>query len=475
MTDRTTTHFRGRHYEADHITGPVPFLNPTTRLLPLHQPQAEEQPGRDQQQTSPQHPPAADGHENGEPGRKQSASSPDLTNATRAAHPHNNSSGGIYHIWHSRDNRKGRHALALTTSAAASAASTATTAVSGHHQPRPTTTARATLQGIARMLLRYPVWDVSYDVAAVFTLGSVVWVLNGFFVLLPTTDPAATAWWPGESAWGGGVSAAVGASIFEFGSVLLMLEAVNENRADCFGWALEEALGDHGGGGGGVGGLVLRREKGWCRHHHRRKEAFLTGKGAGVGDGKDEVDNKTSATGRRWTWWPSWYELRTHYFRDIGFLACLSQMIGATVFWISGFTGLPQVLGTLTVPAENGIFWLPQVVGGTGFIISSWLFMLETQPNWHTPAPRTLGWHIGFWNLIGAIGFTLCGALGFASGSSEACETASLWSTFIGSWAFLVGSIIQWYESLDKYPVTVVDRKAVGAGESSSSGVLEKI
>lgn len=80
----------------------------------------------------------------------------------------------------------------------------------------------------------------------------------------------------------------------------------------------------------------------------------------------------------------------------------------------------------------------PQVVGGTGFIVSSWLFMLETQPNWHTPSPQTLGWHIGFWNLVGALGFTLCGALGFASGSSQACETASLWSTFIGSWAFLV-------------------------------------
>lgn len=90
-------------------------------------------------------------------------------------------------------------------------------------------------------------------------------------------------------------------------------------------------------------------------------------------------------------------------------------------------------------PATNTIL-TRQVVGGTGFIISSWLFMLETQPNWHTPSLTTLGWHIGFWNLIGALGFTLCGALGFASGSSPACETASLWSTFIGSWAFLVCS-----------------------------------
>lgn len=67
--------------------------------------------------------------------------------------------------------------------------------------------------------------------------------------------------------------------------------------------------------------------------------------------------------------------------------------------------------------------------------------MLETQPDWHTPSPRTLGWHIGLWNLIGALGFTLCGALGFASGSSGACEKASLWATFIGSWAFLVRTL----------------------------------
>ncbi|KAI3396574.1 hypothetical protein diail_12023 [Diaporthe ilicicola] len=492
MTDRNTDHFGGRHYAADHISGPVPFLNPTTRLLPLHKPQQQ---GRDQQAAASA-PSTAEGQGNGEH-EKEPIATPD---AETPAAPH---SSGVYHIWRSRDNRKGRHALALTTSAAASSSSSSPTSSPPadpgahlhphpHQPPRPTSTLGATLQGISRMLLRYPVWDVSYDVAAIFTLGSAVWVLNGFFVLLPAADPAATGWWPGESAWGGGVSAAVGATVFEVGSVLLMLEAVNENRADCFGWALEEALGYAGGGGGGGGGeggrLVLRREKSWCRHHHRDRGALLTGKGAGRGDDKDGVSSNNTAAGRKWTWWPSWYELRTHYFRDIGFLACLSQMIGATVFWISGFTGLPQVLGVLAVPAENGIYWLPQVVGGTGFIVSSWLFMLETQPDWHTPALTTLGWHIGFWNLIGALGFTLCGALGFASGSSQACETASLWSTFIGSWAFLtilardgsnkahyrIGSIIQWYESLDKYPVTVVDRDAVGPG-SSSSGVSEKI
>lgn len=346
MTDHDTNHFRGRHYAADHTTGPVPFLNPTTRLLPLHKPQ---KPDGDHQIASQL--PTGGSDEKGE------AAEPVVPGQETTASP----SSGVYHIWRSRDNRKGRHALALTPSAKGSTHLTGAT----HHQARPlraTTTTGATLQGISRMFLRYPVWDVSYDVATIFTLGSVVWVLNGFFVLLPAVHPAGS--WPGESEWGGGVSAVVGATIFEVGSVLLMLEAVNENRSDCFGWALEEALGGDHGGGGDEGPLVLlRREKSRCRHHHRDKSTFLTGKGVD-GDssaGDKQVESSNTAEARRWTWWPSWYELRTHYLHEIGFLACLSQMIGATIFWISGFTGLPQVLGVLTVPAENGIYWLPQV------------------------------------------------------------------------------------------------------------------
>ena len=56
----------------------------------------------------------------------------------------------------------------------------------------------------------------------------------------------------------------------------------------------------------------------------------------------------------------------------------------------------------------------------------------------YIPAPSLLGWHIGLWNLIGAIGFTLCGALGFADDDGGPIEYALTLSTFVGSWAFLV-------------------------------------
>lgn len=84
-------------------------------------------------------------------------------------------------------------------------------------------------------------------------------------------------------------------------------------------------------------------------------------------DGKElkEMDTKPS-----WIWFPSTYDLKTHYLRDIGFLACLFQFLGATIFWISGFTALPGVNNKMSQGLLDGVFWTPQVIGGSGFIVS---------------------------------------------------------------------------------------------------------
>ena len=253
--------------------------------------------------------------------------------------------------------------------------------------------------------------------------------MNGFFSWLPVAYPSSE--FSSETDWASGLTAFIGATVFEFGSVLLMLEAVNENRADCFGWAVEETF---------DGFLKIHPEHG-CRHSHSHKRTFITSTDT-PHDESDTGSGDSSKGGRTWSWWPTWYELKTHYFRDIGFLACLSQMIGATIFWIAGITSLPPILNSLSTEAMNGAYWAPQVIGGTGFIVSGTLFMIEVQPKWYIPAPDVLGWHIGFWNLIGAIGFTLCGALGFGA-SHPAVEYALTLSTFIGSWAFLVSQLFK--------------------------------
>jgi hypothetical protein len=310
--------------------------------------------------------------------------------------------------WRTRDNRKGRHAIVVKPAAPGSKSKTET--------PEMTSSMHAIVQGIWRMVVCYPVWDVSYLVAILFTLGSVVWCINGFFAFLPLVRPSSE--FKDEEVYGGGITAFIGATIFEIGSILLMVEAVNENRTGCFGWAVEKAIsGEHG------EVSKLKPDEAGCTHHHSNKKN-LVGKGdtsqkpsengkAAVAAKEEmaanssESDTSTDSEVQGWVWFPSWHELTSHYFREIGFLACLSQMIGATIFWIAGFTSLPKIYNTDNRGLQDGIYWTPQVVGGIGFVVSGLLFMLETQKKWYQPAWEVLGWHIGLWNFIGALGFTV--------------------------------------------------------------------
>lgn len=65
----------------------------------------------------------------------------------------------IYHVWRSRDNRKGRHPVLVPRE------------IPTHKAPPPTSTLKETTRGILKVFTRFPVWDVSYDVAVIFTLG----------------------------------------------------------------------------------------------------------------------------------------------------------------------------------------------------------------------------------------------------------------------------------------------------------------
>lgn len=59
-------------------------------------------------------------------------------------------------------------------------------------------------------------------------------------------------------------------------------------------------------------------------------------------------------------------------------------------------TGLPGVIPgfpeTSSVAITDVFFWTPQVIGGTGFIVSSLLLMLEEQSAWWKLGVRSLGW-----------------------------------------------------------------------------------
>ncbi|KAL8717493.1 MAG: hypothetical protein Q9225_005264 [Loekoesia sp. 1 TL-2023] len=343
--------------QTSHINGPIPFLNPT-RAHFRHLPSA--------------------------PLSEDSSKEPPYT-GQKAEGSHKGPSSNVQFKWRSRDNRKGRHALLIDS------AVQPTTHI---ETPKHTASFRAVVQGLLRMILVYPYWDISYLVATTFTLGSVVWVMNSFFVFLPLSNPSTE--FQDEVLTAGGIMAFIGATIFEVGSVLLMLEAVNENRSGCFGWAIEKALRDEA---LDEDRYAVKPNIEACAHHHTNKKN-LVGKGGGMSPNSGELthngslkvarkllkatdsnkladeaneDGKKSVetvSGRSWVWFPSTYDLKTHYLREIGFLACLFQFLGATIFWISGFTALPGINNMMSQGLLDGIYWTPQVIGGSGFIIS---------------------------------------------------------------------------------------------------------
>lgn len=362
------------------------------------------------------------------------AGSPQPTQSKTASH-------AITYKWTSRNNRKGRHAIAINPNRIP--------AETQHLTPRPTTSPRKITSGIWRMFTVFPVWDISYDVAAIFTLGSVIWVINAFFVWLPLVRPNTE--FKNEELYGGGITAFIGATVFEMGSFLLMAEAVNESRTGCFGWALERAF-SHESEKGSEALLRLRPSKSHCTHHHSNMRNLL-----GTDGDKAAIfappGSKPALSAKSWIWFPSSHDLRTHYIHELGFLASFAQLLGASIFWIAGLTALPGIYTTMSRPITIIFYWTPQVLGGLGFIVSGTLFMLETQTRWYKPAFKTLGWWIGAWNLVGGVGFTVCPAFGYDE-KSWAQYQAGL-STFWGSWAFLVGSVVQLYESLEKFPVEV--------------------
>ncbi|KAH9855482.1 hypothetical protein C2E23DRAFT_724190 [Lenzites betulinus] len=262
-------------------------------------------------------------------------------------------------------------------------------------------------------------WDISFWVAVVFVLGSTVWIINGFFLFLSLVGIGSDNFV--ASAW----SAFVGGTLFEIGSYLMYVEALNTGHDELFGPALRELLG--------------HASRTVSEDPSRDSDSAKTEKGLTEGGGSGPRRVKF-----RWIGIGSW--------RELGFLACFVQMWAATIFWVSTITGLPNVIPGMPDDPPTAVtdifFWTPQVLGGSGFIISSLLLMIEVQKRWWLPNLRSMGWHVGFWNLIGALGFTLCGALGYASLASTQVNYQSVLSTFWGSWAFLIGSVIQLWETL---------------------------
>lgn len=74
-------------------------------------------------------------------------------------------------LWRSRDNRKGRHLLLIKKHNSGDKQTPLHTLVPSYHPGQ-------VLQVVIKTFTTFPYWDISWLVAFIFTLGSVVWVIN---------------------------------------------------------------------------------------------------------------------------------------------------------------------------------------------------------------------------------------------------------------------------------------------------------
>ncbi|KAJ7253761.1 hypothetical protein B0H12DRAFT_1071425 [Mycena haematopus] len=206
--------------------------------------------------------------------------------------------------WTSRDHRKHRH---LAT------------------DPRTGRPRRSvgTMRKLANMR-RIEYWNISWWVSIAFTVGSIVWVINGFISFLPFVNTHVA-----KDDVGGGWTAWLGATIFEFGSILGLWEAWNRDDTTDFGRNVKKLL------------------------HSELPD-----------DPENNIDStpgsETPPPKQKWIW----FSTDGKYFHELGFLAAFVQYWAATIFWISGFTAIPTVQ-TAIMPKQgllDGVFWTPQVL-----------------------------------------------------------------------------------------------------------------
>ena len=306
--------------------------------------------------------------------------------------------------------------------------------------------------------MRTSVRDVSFLVAIVFTSGCAVLVLNACLSFVPFVST--TIKLPMSVIYLEGLLSVMSCGLFLIGSVIAYLEAVNANRGGFLGWRLKrnsygespESIAEKG-----TDTHVITDEQYPPSHIDqtnlvgRPRGSTMTGDVKFIVEETDEKnstnDDYTTTEKEAWRWFPTAHELQTYRIFAIRFFANAIFLCSSIVYFSTSVASLISIFCTVQIAP-----WIryPQLVAAVGFAVGSGLLVMINQTNWWRPSLGSLRWHINFLNLVGSAGFIFCAIFGLVQNvywAQYQFGCSYLW----GSWAFLIGSMVQWYESLDKH------------------------
>ena len=303
------------------------------------------------------------------------------------------------------------------------------------------------LQHIWTMFSTFPYWDMAFWSGFAYAVGSAMFIIDGAFAFAPLASP--NKHWPeGEDKIAGPVLFFLGAVIcYQTGAVMAYFEAINDG---CFAGVAMKRFWNEGSDEDKKKLLdgKLHTFFGHIVHHHHRHDSDNSNEvhpnemGEKTGEyvgGDTDVEAAWQATtnadteaqpdplqdtlSRRpavdhgpanqeafneymtWRWWPTWHALRTYHTRELGYVACSIQLLGATLYGVTGIVVLPGVLSSLAWWQKIAAFWVPQVVASVCFLTAAIMFTLESQDVWYKPLLGTVRWWIGGWAAIGSVGF----------------------------------------------------------------------
>lgn len=290
---------------------------------------------------------------------------------------------------------------------------------------------------IKAFFTRWPVRDTRWLTASTFTAGSAVFVINSFFLLLPMVEPGMN--FEGEGEYAGPATSILGTLIFLVGAYVQVLEALNIKRGEVDGIGLEAQNPED------RDDIALIEKEMQESEEHGRMHVHL------VDTSLSSASHTRSALigSPEFIWAPSMYELRAYYLRNPMFIGALVQMIGAVIFAVATVTAIPGVMDIENAFLLDTFSLLPTLIGGLCFLVSGLIQAAVTQDKWYIPTPWRLEWHMGFWNALGSLGFSLAGGLPFI-GHPAALFQATL-AIFWGSWSFLIGSAVQLIVVMENY------------------------
>lgn len=245
---------------------------------------------------------------------------------------------------------------------------------------------------IRKMLTRFPYRDPIYLVAIGFALGSLDLVINAFFDLLPRTAPKTK--FETEETIAVPATVLIGSIMFFAAGIFDIFGALNADRG-----TLESSKED-------LGAVTY-------------KPALL---------GSPEFK-----------WLPSrtkFIELST---TSLAFQAGLMVLFGGIIFMFAGVVDFPGVVPEKS-PLYASIVFGPQVIHGFLFLVANAMLAISEQDKWYVPKIRDPDWQGAFLNAVGGFWFMVAGSFFF-----QKDEAAGAAAAMVGSWAFLIGSLIRWY------------------------------